>query len=600
MRFANLRRFDGGLMNIGIVGVGQEPLNAIRYGQNIRCRSGAIEERPGIIDYCDFTGTSFAGSDVQALYKYTRESYDDVAGDFWKVIVFSVGTDLYYVEPEDGPDVPAKINGAVALANNDIYCVNIYDHLFVANGEDDIMIWDGNNWYLAQMAVPTAPTLNAVNCPDNDFARKYKYTYYRDHSSSPYIKESEFSEVLTVDDADDTLPDIDIDYTQATDAQVTHYKFYATEWYDQTGDAPTDFFLIKTITLAEGVTAGHVFNDTIINVTTAADTTPRDQPPTFKYMLWHDNRIFGAGEKANPSLLYYSVIGKPFYWDTTNFWDEVSRDDGDVITGLAAIGTTRFIFKTHSIWEWTGDPEAISPIRPVERADASMNMTRLGIGCADPRSIALWSNSIIFRAFDGHVYMLTMDDLIQLSRYVETDIQSLGTGSRAAVFDDYYIIADGTKTMVCDLRRRQFGWEGFDTNIDPNCFLIDYNGYLLGSEGDKIIRYYTGTLDNNATFQKKFQTCYYEASGSDKEALFRRILARCRRRASDFTMIAYSEAASIATGTYATTDRFFSVARSNRADYLSAHFTWTGTGTFINGVSFGYLLVARHAVRGII
>lgn len=597
MRFINIRKFDGGLLNINAIDVGQEGLNNIRAGQNIRTRSGAVRVRDGITDYCDFSGTAFAGHDLRTLYTYIREYVSGSTIEYWKALVFTVGNDIYYCQPEVSTTVAYKIN-STALSSGDVYCINVFDHLFVANGIDEVMTWDGNNWYQAGISAPSSPpSCTAVGGGSLSGYRKYKYTYYRDHSSSPYLKESEASNEVEVDLTAGSQQ-VNITLTASSDSQVTHNKVYATPTYTDPANPATDFYLLATqdagvLTLTDNT------SDATLTAQSTYDTTTRNIPPRIKYMLWHDNRIFGAGDQSNPSILYYSQIGKPFYWNTAEFWDEISRDDGEVITALGAIGSTRFIFKESSIWEWTGDPESVTPIRPVERPDATQNDTRVGVGCNDPRSLAAWGNSLIFRAGDGHVYLLTMDSLVQLSKFIKDDIVSMGT-TCAAVYDDYYIITDGVTTLVCDLRRGELGWEGRDTNVLANCFCIDYNNYLLGAETAKIVRYYTGTDDNGADIPWYVQTAYVDVGGSDREAIPRRVAAKCRSRLADFTITVYNEVKAINTGTYATTDRFYSIARGDRADYISVRLACDGSGTnIINGISIGYILSARHDVRGV-
>ena len=594
MRYVNHRKFDGGLASVASVGIGQESLNMFRYGQNIRTRNGEVSPRAGVLDYCDFSAAiSIMGQNIGALYEYNREYFAAGSTDILHYIVFAVGNTLYFVSPDDDPDVPVTISPV--LTSGDIYCVNAYDHLFIGNGREAVRVFDGQNT-LRQAGITAPATPTEVSKVAGTRSRSYKYTYYR--NADPYDIESEASPVLTVDNMKHDPPNTVIGYTQAVDVQINRYRIYATDFWVTAGGTPeTDYYFIAEKTLAEGIVDGHQYTDNVISATATYDTTVRDIPPQVKYMLWHDTRIFGAGEEANPSVLYYSHAGKPFYWDTTLLWDEISRDDGDIITGLAAIGRTRYIFKNRSIWEWTGDPESITPITPVERPDASQNMVRVGVGCADPRSIVPWVNSLIFRAFDGHVYLLTVADLIRLSEYVETDIKSLGSDTKAAVLDDYYIISDGDVTMVCDLRRKQNGWEGFDVGIDPSGLLVDHNGYLLGSEGDKIIRYYTGTQDNGVDFTKIFQTAYpnllYRQSAMS-EAIFREVIANCRTQDSDFVASVYDETETQrSSGAYAQTARLYSTARGIRGKNMSARLQWTGNN-IINGISLGYLLGRRH------
>lgn len=587
MRYINQRQFDGGLANVASVGIGKETLNMFRYGQNIRTRSGEVVPRPGLVDYCDFSAVlSIMGQNIGAMYEYNREYFSGGSTDILHYIVFAVGNNLYYVAPDDSTTVAVALSPA--LVSGDFYAVNCFDHLFIGNGREAVMVFDGQNTLRQAGITPPAAAPTAVLAGGALTGRKnYKYTYFRD--ADPYNIESEDSAVLEVTFAAQRAT---ITFVASTDPQVTHYKLYATELWVPPAVAETDYYLVDTVPAATLTYVDNLATPTV----TAYDTADRSVMGQYKYLLWHDNRIFAAGEEANPSVVGYTAAGKPFYMPADN-WDEISRDDGDVITGLGAIGRTRYIFKNRSIWEWTGDPESITPITPVERPDASQNMVRVGVGCADPRSIVPWVNSLIFRSMDGHVYLLTVANLIRLSQYVETDIKALGSATKAAILDDYYIISDGATTMVCDLRRKQNGWEGFDVGIDPSGLLVDHNGYLLGSEGDKIIRYYTGTQDNGVDSTKIFQGAYanlvYRQSAM-RTGIFRELLANCRVLDSDFIVHTYDGTEALKdSGTYTQTDRLYSIPRGARGNFMSGWFRWTG-GNVLTGVSLGYLLGRRH------
>jgi hypothetical protein len=594
VRWVEIERFDGGYVHLDSLGIGDESLNMIRYGQNIRCRSGEVKARDGISIYSDFSAApSITGKDIEALYEYSRESFSGGSTTIWHALVFTFDDEIWYVVPADDPDVAAQI--ATGLSTDDCYMLTIYDHLFVANGQDDLKVWDGTNWFNAGIAAPAvAPTVVVNNA--GALYRKYKYTFYRD--ADPYSKESGESDEVTAS-LIAVNPDNDITYAVSADAQVNRYRIYATASYADPLVPETDFFLMAERTSAQAAAEGYVYNDTAISFTGAAyDTTDRGYPPQIKYMLWHDGRIFAAGEEANPSIIYYSAPGKPFYWPEAN-WDEVSRDDGDVITALGAIGATRFIFKKNSIHEWTGDPESATPIRHIETR-GGMNLTRLAIGCADPRSLCSWGQSLIFRAGDGHVYMITMNDIVKLSEYIEADIQFIGDGAEAVIYDDYYVInsGDSVSTLVCDLKIGKFGWQGYDTGININCFCVDHENRVLATRDDKLLHVYDSSviLDEGGVMTKIFQPAFIKSSRAMTEGIFRKVIAECRSRDCNFDMSMYNENG-IMDDTddtlYKTTDRFFDIDRGYRGNYMGARFVWTGTA-IITSVSMGFNLGRRH------
>jgi hypothetical protein len=593
-RWVEIEKFDGGYAHTNGIAIGKESLNMIRYGQNIRTRSGAVEQRDGTLDYCDFSlAPAIMGETIEAIYEYQREGYSGADTDIWSAIVFSLNGSgvIYFVEPDTYPNVAVPINTGDALSSHDFYAVVYFDHMFFGTGRDTIKSWDGITWSNAGIAKPAAAPGVVAAAGALTGYRRYKYTYYK--STDPYPKESEASAVATVD-MSAGLRSCHMALVSSTDAQVTHIKIYATETYLDPLVPNTDFYLLSyqtnaTITLHDNVLDSSLINGAVY------DITDRGVPPKVKYMLLSDNRIFGAGDIDNPSIIYYSEPGKPWYWPTNN-WDEISRDDGDVITGLGSIGQTRYIFKQNSIWEWTGDPESVTPIRAVERPDATQNMTRLGIGCRDPRTLCSWGNTLIFRASDKHIYMLTSDSLIQLSRYVETDINGFGWGAEACIHNDYYVVGAGNRVLVCDLRKGMFGWTGYDTNIAPNCFLVDHNGYCLGSEDDKIIRYYNPStlLDNGVDMVKIFQPAYVKIGRANREGIARAVVVECSDQSCNLNVDLYTE-----DGIVALDDSVYELTEAvhylggKRADFISVRLQWEGA-VVVEKVSYGWRYSRRH------
>lgn len=383
VRFVDVDRFDGGLVDSSI-DIGDESINMLRYGQNIRIRGGAVKDRDGITEYCDFhLAVGIMGLNIGPIYEYRRE-----AGTIYYAIVFSVGDDYYYVEVDD-PNVAVAID---TLSNGDFYALNYYDHLFIANGEDNLKIWNGNNLYNVGIDAPPDP-FDYDDCAGATPLTycKFKYTYYSD--TDPYIVESNPSEEIEVLVLTDEALDFDFTlyFEPSVDSRVTHIRLYSAGMYGiddkDTPDEPTQYVVVAeldpataSITYAEIQALNGFFTNFIAADHESYNTSDRSTPPVIKYILEVDNVIFGAGNPDDPSVIYYCQTGKPWYWPINN-WDEINRDDGDILTGIGAIGLVKFIFKQNSIYQWSGHPELLSPIVPVERPDATHNMVRLGIGC---------------------------------------------------------------------------------------------------------------------------------------------------------------------------------------------------------------------------
>jgi len=156
VRYFEIRRFDGGYVDDDSLGIGLENPNMIRYGRNIRTRSGRVVQRDGRSIYCDFSAiVGMIGQTVQHMYEYRRE-YG--TGQIYRAIVFTTsGDELYYVEPSVNPDLIVLISNTPN--SDDIYCVNAFDHLMIADGGTP-KTWDGNNYYDLGITPPNAISMS--------------------------------------------------------------------------------------------------------------------------------------------------------------------------------------------------------------------------------------------------------------------------------------------------------------------------------------------------------------------------------------------------------------------------------------------------------
>lgn len=585
MNWRHQRVFNKGILNAEAIGIGKGVDGSGRNGQNVRMHSGSVRQRGGKAVLVDFSAIAGLVA-IHRLWECNLEGQDG-GGNWvwWNAYVFSSGTNLYYYDQGDGTTVVITNT----LSNTDIWCVNIFDNQFVSNGEDALHIHAGTpgTWMPVGLAIPAlAPTnVNAVGVLTG--YKKYKYTYTRPTTvaGQPYHIESNPSPELTVQfvAGQQTV----ITMIPSAEAHAQNYRLYATPLYALPGTPESTFYLISDTIIA----AGNTFVDNVGTATTTEeDTADKGVPPVCAQMMWHDNRLYLIGNPANKSLIYYSEIGRPFYFPDEN-WEEVSRDDGDELTGLASIGPTRYLFKTRSFYEWTGDPTLVTPIRsPFSYQTQNMNV--VGIGCRDSLSIAQTLDFVVFRAADRHVYMLTRQELIKLSETAETDVEAMGWDSTGAIYDDYYILHKHPDTLVWHLPTRTY--MGKDTGLGSmGKFLVDHNGDLVYGHEDRIMQMYVGTQDEGVDFVKKYRTKFYRVAEDEEEASFRRIRATTSERNCDFTIRTYNENGLQDTGVNALADRHYSHPRGVRGQYLSAEIEWTDTA-IIESIGLGFLKRGRR------
>jgi hypothetical protein len=613
MNWLEVKRFNKGIVSTSRVGIGVESDGIVRYAANVRLKSGNVVSREGYERYMDFhLQTALDNLTIRALGEYQREAYSAGVVSYFRAVVFTADNTFWYVQPEVSLTHAIQIVGHPQSSNEFRY-VNVYDHLWIFNGVDPVYTWDGITVYKAGIPKPTGTLAAVLVDTAGAYSVKYKMTYYR--SAAPYDKESESTSEITLAGISNADPvDVDVTYTlgagEVIDTQVTHIHLYRTDYWDPTTDEePTAFYLLPAVTIAAFVAAAYVYNDvqSTVNTSTHYDVTERGVPPVSHYGLWHDSRLFLAGDPENPSVVYYSEVGKPWYFPALNY-DEVNRDDGSIITGLGAIGPTRYIFKERLIYEWTGNPVTATPIRQVERPDATQNMARVAVGCASPDTLVGWNNSIIFRSMEGDVWMLSQEALVNLSKYY-TGVKDIGNSPAAYVKDDYYIIGGSNCSYACYLPTQS--WESAD-DIKFNYVLVRQNGDVLvpssyidpdlhtdkqGAEYEATVpvlnRLHQTTTDNLVEFTKSFQTKYIKVADNNDVAIIRSVRVYSTVQLP-FYMTITNESGDNVVGLYDVTLKRFNLGTPLYAKWVSVRLSWSALSTEIFGVDVGYIRRVIH------
>jgi len=613
MNNLEIKSFNKGIISTSRVGIGRESDGVLRLAQNVRVKSGNVVTREGYERYMSFHGVKpMDNKTIRSLGEYARESYSAGVTSYWRCVVFRADNTFWYVRPE------VSLTQAIAITGHPMSSlifnyVNVYDNLWIFGSPDPVYTWDGINMLKAGIAKPTGTIAAAIITTAGAHSVKYKLTYYR--SAAPYNKESNATPEITLPLLNNALAvHVHVTYTptvgEVVDPQVTHVHVYRTDYWDPAVDeAPTDFYLLPPVTIAQFVADGRVYNDTSSTVTTSTtyDVTDRGVPPVSKYGLWHDSRLFLAGDPENPSVVYYSEPGKPWYVPTLNY-DEVNRDDGSIITGLGAIGPTRYIFKERLIYEWTGNPETATPIRQVERPDATQNMNRVAVGCRYPDTLCGWNNSLIFMDYDNDVWMLSQEALVNLSKYY-SGIRDIGNSPAAYVKDDYYIIGSSTGSYACYLPTQT--WESED-DIKFNYVLVRQNGDVLvpdsyidpdphidgqGNEYEATIsvlnRLHQGTKDNNVEFTKLFQTKYAKVADNQDTAIIRNISVYATVQLPYYVTV-FNEKGENVVGLYNAANRRFTLPTSLYAKWVSVRISWSTSASEIFGVNVGFIRRGRQ------
>lgn len=149
----------------------------------------------------------------------------------------------------------------------------------------------------------------------------------------------------------------------------------------------------------------------------AAWTATSGTVPTGAYMVYFKNRVWVAGQTANPSRLFFSDIGAPRVWPAANVVD-FDPTDGDAITGIGTSGPYLLVFKKQKIWViYDTDTGANRPLGTA-------------LGCASHRSITETPVGTYFLSQDKGVWVTDGKKVKNISQKIDPTFDSIVGGQR--------------------------------------------------------------------------------------------------------------------------------------------------------------------------
>ena len=238
---------------------------------------------------------------------------------------------------------------------------------------------------------------------------------------------------------------------------------------------------------------------------------------TAKYVTVFSNYTFLAnvavGGTAHKSRLYWSAIDSISSWGASDFRD-VSKNDGQEITGVAVLGETLVIFKNRSIWIgfFTGDSDIPFIFRK----------SRSNVGCLSGGSIQEVDNGLVFLAADGYYYF-DGNNSFKMSDKVTSTLDLLNYNRFQNSVSIYYLAKNRYISSMTlsgnSTHDRNMTWDSFNNawstydGINANCFVRvfssgqeriyfgDYSGYVYLMD--------TGSTDNPAGSATAIDAYYY-------------------------------------------------------------------------------------------
>lgn len=321
---------------------------------------GQIEKRPGYAAACA-AEVSPPANVVTGLNAYYPESGSPV------LVYWRAGNG--YLSSSCQATVSASVTGYSASLF--MRMENAKNRLYGVNGSAGF-VYDGTTWYtaLGLTAPGSAPTVGvgAAGALTGDYKYKVTFTYGARGESNP----SAASATLTLAAQKGSLTAIPTGGTGTTQRDLYRTKAGGATWY----------FLA---TIADNTTT--TYTDNIGDGALGDEVdTDNDAPPAAKFIAWHLNMMFYAGNSAAPKRLYIGKIGNPEQVPAlTNFIDVPVP--GDEITGIAsAANVGLLVFTNTAYYVLTGASVDTFRFRIVAN----------GVGCTAPKSLVVYNDTAYF------------------------------------------------------------------------------------------------------------------------------------------------------------------------------------------------------------
>ena len=300
--------------------------------------------------------------------------------------------------------------------------------LYIANGYDDLMKYDGTRIYKAGLPQPVscagAGDGTGTGTPDGTYYYKivYEYTDAKGNIITSVAKDSAAVTVST-EDVNVTYPNLQSGGRDLASSDLK-IKIYRNKASAGTGGL---FYLLTTIANNTGAATSIYLDNNADSSLSAFATFPtvikrQDPPPKGKFITTFRDCLVITGQPTNVNNIQYSLpknaatgeIGSEYFPDDDN-GAIVDSSFGDKITAIAPLRDALYIFHKSSIHILTGDiaePEGI-PYR------IDLLTTEGGIGCEAHHTIQELRGELLFLSNNGIYGINTSNNLREVSKLIK-------------------------------------------------------------------------------------------------------------------------------------------------------------------------------------
>ena len=316
-----------------------------------------------------FGGTS--GSRVRGLHSFYES-------DGTRTLLRTEGTALQSQNESTG--VWSTISGKTYTSDLDTDMLTAYDRAYICNGTDNLSYYDGSS--IVTFTELSAPTISSVvrTGSAGSFTFSYKVTAVTD-----------VGETLPSAAVSTTLDQADLDTSNYM--TITWGSVSGAKGYNVYGRKDQDWTFITYVEGESSLTYIDQGTLTPSTVFTPPEANSTGGPIGAQVELYKDS-LFIAGDPNNPSRVYYSGGGdkiNDFTIGGGGGFVDVSRNDGQAVTGMIVFKDKLLIFKERSTYQFSFTTSGLPQVEVINTA----------VGCAAPRSIVAVENDVLFMSEVG-------------------------------------------------------------------------------------------------------------------------------------------------------------------------------------------------------
>lgn len=293
---------------------------------NVVFYNGAVETRDGAVL---LNTTAVAPVQFDGLYVRRDNSTAETMCAFINGSMFTLNVTTFLTVPSAQSVFTIGQRVGTDFAEN---------YMFIGNGGAGPYKWDGTTFSQHGIPAPTQTITvasNGVGALSASATYMYKYTYF-----NSALAESNLSPVVTfvisATSGQNSLTNIGV---APTSAGVSRRRVYRT--------LANGAVFNKLVDIGDNTTT--TFNDNVADIALGA-AAPQDNgvPPKYNAII-NINGILFCNDVANPNFVWYSNVGNPYVFASTNFF-KIGDRTSDLVTGFAAYDNSLVVFCEKSVW----------------------------------------------------------------------------------------------------------------------------------------------------------------------------------------------------------------------------------------------------------